>query len=64
MAAANRDIDFLGKAIIVRSTDPNDPNIVAATVMKEEYTLAHTPAPRAISSTLSGRCAPASTHDF
>lgn len=29
----NRDIDFLGKAIIVRSTDPNDPNIVAATII-------------------------------
>ncbi len=29
----NRDIDFLGKAIAVRSTDPNDPNIVAATII-------------------------------
>lgn len=29
----NRDIDFNGKAITVRSTDPNDPNIVAATVI-------------------------------
>jgi hypothetical protein len=29
----NRDIDFLGKAITVRSTDPNDPNIVAATTI-------------------------------
>ncbi len=29
----NRDIDFLGKAIIVRSSNPNDPNIVAATVI-------------------------------
>jgi len=29
----NRDIDFLGKAITVRSIDPNDPNIVAATVI-------------------------------
>jgi predicted outer membrane repeat protein len=29
----NRDIDFLGKAITVRSTDPNDPNVVAATVI-------------------------------
>ena len=29
----NRDIDFYGKAITVRSTDPNDPNIVAATVI-------------------------------
>jgi parallel beta-helix repeat protein len=29
----NRDIDFLGKAITVRSIDPNDPSIVAATVV-------------------------------
>jgi parallel beta-helix repeat protein len=29
----NRDIDFLGKVITVRSIDPNDPNIVAATVI-------------------------------
>jgi len=29
----NRDIDFKGKAIIVRSTDPNDPNIVATTII-------------------------------
>ena len=29
----NRDIDFKGKAITVRSTDPNDPNIVAATTI-------------------------------
>ncbi|MCK4294306.1 MAG: right-handed parallel beta-helix repeat-containing protein [Planctomycetes bacterium] len=29
----NRDIDFLGKAITVRSTDPNNPNIVAATII-------------------------------
>ncbi|HUT28342.1 MAG TPA: right-handed parallel beta-helix repeat-containing protein [Sedimentisphaerales bacterium] len=29
----NRDIDFLGKAITVRNTDPNDPNMVAATVI-------------------------------
>jgi len=29
----NRDIDFLGKVIILRSTDPNDPNIVAATII-------------------------------
>jgi len=29
----NRDIDFLGKAITVRSIDPNAPNIVAATVI-------------------------------
>jgi parallel beta-helix repeat protein len=29
----NRDIDFLGKAITVHSTDPNDPNVVAATII-------------------------------
>ena len=29
----NRDIDFKGKAITIRSSDPNDPNIVAATVI-------------------------------
>lgn len=29
----NRDIDFLGKAITIRSTDPNDPNIVASTII-------------------------------
>ncbi|UCF43741.1 MAG: right-handed parallel beta-helix repeat-containing protein [Planctomycetota bacterium] len=29
----NRNIDFLGKAITVRSSDPNDPNIVAATII-------------------------------
>lgn len=29
----NRDIDFLGKAITVRSNDPEDPNIVAATIV-------------------------------
>ncbi|MHC4789989.1 MAG: right-handed parallel beta-helix repeat-containing protein [Planctomycetota bacterium] len=29
----NRDIDFLGKAIAVQSIDPNNPNIVAATVI-------------------------------
>ncbi len=29
----NRDIDYLGKAITVRSTDPNDPNIVASTII-------------------------------
>ena len=33
----NRDIDFLGKAITVRSTDPNEPNIVAATVLEGEW---------------------------
>jgi hypothetical protein len=29
----NRDLDFKGKPITVRSIDPNDPNIVAATVI-------------------------------
>jgi hypothetical protein len=29
----NRDIDFFGKAVTVRSTDPNNPNIVAATII-------------------------------
>jgi outer membrane protein assembly factor BamB len=29
----NRDIDFLGKAITVRSLEPNNPDIVAATVI-------------------------------
>ncbi|MGA2915191.1 MAG: right-handed parallel beta-helix repeat-containing protein [Sedimentisphaerales bacterium] len=29
----NRDIDFLGKAIIVQSINPADPNIVAATII-------------------------------
>ena len=29
----NRDIDLRGKAITVRSTEPNDPNIVAATII-------------------------------
>jgi hypothetical protein len=29
----NRDIDFKGKAITVRSTNPNDPDIVAATII-------------------------------
>jgi len=29
----NRDIDFGGKAITVRSIDPNDPNTVAATII-------------------------------
>ncbi len=31
--AGNRDISFLGKAIMVRGTDPNDPCAVAATVI-------------------------------
>ncbi len=29
----NRDIDFKGKAVVVRSTDPNDPNVVASTIV-------------------------------
>jgi len=29
----NRDLDFTGKAITVRSLDPNDPGIVAATII-------------------------------
>ena len=29
----NRDIDFLGKAITVQSTDPKDPNVVDATII-------------------------------
>ncbi|MFZ0035095.1 MAG: PQQ-binding-like beta-propeller repeat protein [Sedimentisphaerales bacterium] len=29
----NRDISFLGKAITVRSADPDDPNIVSATII-------------------------------
>jgi hypothetical protein len=29
----NRDIDFLGKTITVRSTDPNDPGVVAGTII-------------------------------
>ena len=29
----NRDIDFAGKAITLRSTDPNDPDVVAATII-------------------------------
>jgi len=36
--AGNRDIDFFGKAITVRSTEPNDPNIVAATIIDCEGT--------------------------
>jgi len=31
--SGNCDIDFRGKPITVRSTDPNDPNIIAATVI-------------------------------
>jgi len=33
MGPGNRDIDFKGKVITVRSTDPNDPGIVAATII-------------------------------
>jgi len=29
----NRDVDFKGKAITVRSTEPQDPNVVAATII-------------------------------
>ena len=29
----NRDLDYAGRAITVRSTDPNDPTVVAATVI-------------------------------
>lgn len=29
----NRDVDFKGKAVTVRGTDPNDPNVVAATIV-------------------------------
>ena len=32
----NIDLDFLGKAIVVRSTDPLDPAVVAATVIDGE----------------------------
>ena len=35
----NRDIDFKGKAITVCSTDPNDPNIVATTIIDCNGTL-------------------------
>jgi hypothetical protein len=31
--SGNRDLDLYGKAIIIRSTDPNDPNVVVATVL-------------------------------
>ncbi len=34
----NRDIDFKGKAIIVRGSDPNDPDIVAGTIIDCEGT--------------------------
>ncbi|MHC4867781.1 MAG: hypothetical protein ACYTEX_27235, partial [Planctomycetota bacterium] len=29
----NRDVDFLGKAVTVRSVDPNDPNVVVGTII-------------------------------
>ena len=32
-STGNRDIGFLGKAITVRSVDPNDSNIVEATII-------------------------------
>jgi hypothetical protein len=32
----NKDLDFAGKAITVRSADPNDPDVVAATVINCE----------------------------
>ena len=35
---SNRGIDFKGKAITVRSIDPNDPNMVAATIIDTECT--------------------------
>ncbi len=38
VGSGNRDIDFLGKAITVRSTDPNDPNVISATVINCEGT--------------------------
>jgi parallel beta-helix repeat protein/predicted outer membrane repeat protein len=31
--SGNRDIDFSGKAIILRSTDPNNPDVVASTIV-------------------------------
>ncbi|MHC4193992.1 MAG: right-handed parallel beta-helix repeat-containing protein, partial [Planctomycetota bacterium] len=37
----NRDIDFLGKAITVRSADPNDPNVVATTVIDCQHLDGH-----------------------
>jgi parallel beta-helix repeat protein len=38
----NRDIDFHGKAITVRSMDPNDPNVVAETVINCQGTFIDT----------------------
>ncbi|MGB2808308.1 MAG: right-handed parallel beta-helix repeat-containing protein, partial [Sedimentisphaerales bacterium] len=37
----NRDIDFLGKAITLRSTDPNDPNVVTGTIIDCQGSLEH-----------------------
>ena len=34
----NRDIDFKGKAITVRGSDPNDPNVIAATIISCDAT--------------------------
>lgn len=39
--SGNRDLDFGGKAITVRSTDPNDPCVVAATVIDCESATGH-----------------------
>ncbi len=36
---SNRDISFSGKVITVRSSDPNDPNVVAATVIDCQGTM-------------------------
>lgn len=33
VGAGNRDIDFMGKAITIRSTCPSDPNAVACAVI-------------------------------
>ncbi len=33
MGDGNRDLDFKGKAITVRSVDPNDPDVVASTII-------------------------------
>ncbi|MGD8451883.1 MAG: right-handed parallel beta-helix repeat-containing protein [Phycisphaerae bacterium] len=37
MGFDNKNLDFAGKAITVRSTDPNDPAVVAATIIDCEY---------------------------
>lgn len=39
--SGNRDLDFGGKAITVRSTDPNDPAVVAATIIDCENSYGH-----------------------